>query len=382
MMRIVLLGAPGSGKGTQAQRLQAKYGAPQISSGDLLRDAVARGTELGLKAKAVMDAGQLVSDDIVLGLIRDRLSRPDTAEGFILDGFPRNIDQAKALNALLEGLGQPLEAVLLLDVRRKSLVQRLAGRRTCPQCGAVYNVHSLPPGTTTCARDGAQLFQRPDDKEEVIGKRLEVYQQQTRPLIEHYTKLGLLRAIAGEGALDEVFERMESAALAKPVPAAKVKVSRSKAPRKVARKKRTAVKPAGSASAAAKPARVFAKPAGRTTASAKAEPAKANSGKSKTVKAKVGKARVAKARVAKAKVAKAKVAKAKVAKAKIAKSKVAKAAKSKTAGPRTAKANATLGRLAKKKSAKKKVARPARNTVRPKAAATGRKAARRAVRKK
>src|SRR5690554_1574930 len=137
MMRIVLLGAPGSGKGTQAQRLQAKYGTPQISSGDLLRDAVARGTELGLKAKVVMDAGQLVSDDIVLGLIRDRLSRPDTAEGFILDGFPRNIDQAKALNALLEGLGQPLDAVLLLDVRRESLIQRLAGRRTCPQCGAV-----------------------------------------------------------------------------------------------------------------------------------------------------------------------------------------------------------------------------------------------------
>src|SRR5215510_10503094 len=126
IMRIVLLGAPGSGKGTQAQRLQARHGVPQVSSGDLLRDAVARGTELGLKAKAVMEAGQLVSDDIVLGLIRDRLSRPDAAKGFILDGFPRNRDQANALSALLNAIGQPLDAVLLLDVRRETLMQRLA----------------------------------------------------------------------------------------------------------------------------------------------------------------------------------------------------------------------------------------------------------------
>jgi adenylate kinase len=227
MMRIVLLGAPGSGKGTQAQRLQAKYGAPQVSSGDLLRDAVARGTDLGQKAKAVMEAGQLVSDDIVLGLIRERLSRPDAAQGFILDGFPRNIDQATALNKLLDELGQPLDAVLLLDVRNETLMKRLAGRRICPKCGAVYNVHSMPPGTTTCARDGAELYQRPDDKEEVIAKRLEVYQQQTRPLVEHYTAQGLLRVIAGEGELDDVFERMESAALAKPLPSSKVKVAQA-----------------------------------------------------------------------------------------------------------------------------------------------------------
>src|SRR5687767_11175356 len=142
-MRIVLLGAPGSGKGTQAQRLQAKYGVPQVSSGDLLRDAVARGTELGQKAKAVMDAGQLVSDDIVLGLIRERLSRPDAAQGFILDGFPRNTDQADALNDLLHELGQPLGAVLLLDVGKETLMRRLAGRRICPKCRTVYNVHSL-----------------------------------------------------------------------------------------------------------------------------------------------------------------------------------------------------------------------------------------------
>ncbi len=229
MMRIVLLGAPGSGKGTQAQRLQAKYGVPQVSSGDLLRDAVARGTELGRQAKAVMDAGQLVSDEIVLGLIRDRLSRPDAANGFILDGFPRNIDQANSLGALLADLGQPLDAVLLLDVRNETLMQRLAGRRVCPKCGTVYNVHSLPEGATTCANDGADLHQRADDKEDVIAKRLEVYERQTRPLVEHYSREGLLRAIAGEGTLDDVFERMEAAALAQPVPAGKVKVERKAA---------------------------------------------------------------------------------------------------------------------------------------------------------
>ena len=264
-MRIVLLGAPGSGKGTQAQRLQAKYGVPQVSSGDLLRDAVARGTELGLKAKAVMEAGQLVSDDIVLGLIRDRLGRPDAANGFILDGFPRNQDQARSLNALLQEIGQPLDAVLLLDVRRQTLMQRLAGRRICPKCGTVYNVHSLA-GATTCPRDGTELFQRPDDKEEVIGKRLEVYEQQTRPLIEHYSKLGLLRAVAGEGELDEVFERMEAAALAKPVPAAKVRVSAKRAPTK--KKPAVAAKAATRTVAKAKPSakKSAAKPAAKQAA--------------------------------------------------------------------------------------------------------------------
>jgi adenylate kinase len=236
MMRIVLLGAPGSGKGTQAQRLQAKYGIPQVSSGDLLRDAVARGTELGRKAKAVMDAGQLVSDEIVLGLIRDRLSRPDAANGFILDGFPRNIEQANALDGLLRELGQPLDSVLLLDVSRDTLMKRLAGRRICRKCGTVYNVHSLPAGTTTCSREGAELYQRPDDREEVIGKRLEVYEQQTRPLVEHYTNQGLLRAVAGEGELDVVFERMEAAALAQPVPADKVEVTTQNVSMQPARK--------------------------------------------------------------------------------------------------------------------------------------------------
>jgi adenylate kinase len=257
-MRIVLLGAPGSGKGTQAQRLQAKYGVPQVSSGDLLRDAVARKTELGLKAKSVMDSGQLVSDDIVLGLIRDRLRKPDAAGGFILDGFPRNIEQANSLNALLKELGQPIDAVLQLDVRKETLVQRLAGRRTCPTCGSVYNVHSLPPGVSTCSKDGAQLYQRPDDKEDVVAKRLEVYATQTQPLIEHYSKLGQLRIVAGEGELDAVFERMEAAALTKPVPAEKVKVTTRKV-RSTAAKKKKASPAKKATKARRKPARKAAR---------------------------------------------------------------------------------------------------------------------------
>jgi len=279
MMRIVLLGAPGSGKGTQAQRLQAKYGVPQVSSGDLLRDAVNRGTELGRKAKAVMDAGQLVSDDIVLGLIRDRLSQPDAAQGFILDGFPRNIDQANSLDALLADLGQPLDAVLLLDVRADTLIQRLAGRRICPNCRSVYNVHTLPAGTTTCAKDDTELFQRDDDKEEVVGKRLEVYTKQTEPLVAHYSKLGLLRAIEGEGELDDVFERMEAAALAKPVPARKVKLERAPAaPAKksasVAQKSNKKTAQAKTKAAAAKPAKPASSKARGKAKAAKREPAR------------------------------------------------------------------------------------------------------------
>jgi adenylate kinase len=276
MMRIVLLGAPGSGKGTQAQRLQSKYGVPQVSSGDLLRDAVARGTDLGQKAKAIMDAGQLVPDDIVLGLIRERLGRPDAAQGFILDGYPRNIQQAKALASLLADLQQPLDAVLLMDVRRDTLMQRLAGRRICSKCGTVYNVHSLPAGTNTCAKDGAQLHQRPDDREEVIGKRLQVYDEQTRPLVKHYSAQGLLRVVAGEGGLNEVFERMEAAALAKPVPAAKVKLTRQSAKsaaKKLPAKKASAAKRKVAAAArrgkAAKRAAVRRPAAKRKTTSAR-----------------------------------------------------------------------------------------------------------------
>lgn len=275
-MRIVLLGAPGSGKGTQAQRLQAKYGVPQVSSGDLLRDAVARGTELGLKAKEVMAAGQLVSDDIVLGLIRERLSRADAAKGFILDGFPRNSQQARALSELLEQLHQPLEAVLLLDVDRDALLQRLAGRRTCPTCGRVYNIASLPPGATRCTAcpDHPELIQRPDDREDVIASRLDVYARQTEPLIEHYSRLGLLRKIDGEGSLEEITARMEAAvkprdrAAADDVDDAPVPVSAKKS---AARKTAAREAPVKRAAAKKRPARKTAakKTRGKQTAAKK-----------------------------------------------------------------------------------------------------------------
>ncbi len=213
-MRIVLLGAPGSGKGTQAQRLTRLRGAPQVSSGDLLRDAVARGTELGLRAKAAMDAGELVSDELVLALIRERLGRPDALHGFILDGFPRNIAQAEALQRMLASLGQPLDAVVLMDVDPAVLSKRLTGRRNCARCGRVFNIHTSPPDASTPCVDGTpnhDLRQRPDDNEETIGNRLEVYAAQTRPLIDHYRDRGLLRVVDAQGEVDEVFARLEAA---------------------------------------------------------------------------------------------------------------------------------------------------------------------------
>jgi adenylate kinase len=267
-MRIVLLGAPGSGKGTQAQRLQAKHGIPQVSSGDLLRDAVARQTELGLKAKAVMDAGQLVSDDIVLGLIRERLNQPDAAKGFILDGFPRNIDQAHSLAALLQEIGQPIDAVLLMDVRNETLMTRLAGRRVCPKCGKVFNVSAFAPGVTPhcdVAPDHGALYQRPDDKEEVIAKRLEVYQAQTKPLIEHYAKLGQLKIVKGEGTPDQITERMEKALREK---------AAGQANRLPTSKKSVRSKPASKKSTA-KPAKARAKPKPKAKPKAKSKTASA-----------------------------------------------------------------------------------------------------------
>jgi len=213
-MRIVLLGAPGSGKGTQAQKLVKQYGAPQVSSGDLLRDAVARRTELGLEAKVAMDAGELVSDELVLALIRERLSRPDALHGFILDGFPRNIAQAKALNGALERLGQPIDAVVLMNIDPAILLKRLTGRRSCSRCGRLFNIHTSPPTADTPCVDGGlehALVQRPDDNEDTIRNRLEVYDAQTRPLIDHYRKLGLLCDVDAVGDVEEVFARLERA---------------------------------------------------------------------------------------------------------------------------------------------------------------------------
>jgi adenylate kinase len=215
-MRIVLLGAPGSGKGTQSQRLVERLGIPQISTGDLLRAAVANGTELGVKAKEAMDAGRLVDDDIVLGMIRERLGEPDAQPGFILDGFPRNIAQAEALDSLLEELGKPLDSVVQMDVDYGELTRRIAGRRSCSNCGRVFNLLTCPPGqaeSETCPKTGGshQLFQRPDDNEATVAERLKVYDQKTKPLIEFYREHGILRSIDAEGALDEVTERLEKA---------------------------------------------------------------------------------------------------------------------------------------------------------------------------
>jgi adenylate kinase len=211
-MRLVLLGAPGSGKGTQAQRLRDQKGIPQVSSGDLLRDAVARGTELGLRAKTAMDAGELVTDDIVLGLIRERLGRPDAEAGFILDGYPRNVAQADALDALLADLDQPLDAVVLMNVDEKALVMRLTGRRTCPDCGKVFNVYSSPSekgekcDNPAHGADAPLLKQRDDDKEDVIANRLKVYSAQTSPLIEHYRARGLLKVVNADQPVDRVYQ--------------------------------------------------------------------------------------------------------------------------------------------------------------------------------
>lgn len=213
-MRIVLLGAPGSGKGTQSQRLIERYGIPQISTGDLLRAAVAQGTELGIQAKAAMDAGRLVEDRIVLGMIRERLAQPDARRGFILDGFPRNFAQASALEELLGELGQPLDAVVLMEVEYDELVRRISGRRTCEDCGKVFNVFTSPPRPgEVCPRTGSshRLFQRPDDNEETVRERLNVYEEKTRPLVDFYRERGLLRTIDAEGDVDEVTRRLEEA---------------------------------------------------------------------------------------------------------------------------------------------------------------------------
>jgi adenylate kinase len=208
-MRLVLLGAPGSGKGTQAKFLVERYKIPQISTGDLLRNAVTAGTELGRKAKEFMDAGQLVPDALVLGMIRERLAESDAKPGFILDGFPRNQAQAEALDKLLAEMKQPLDLALLIDVDYDVLMQRLTGRLTCVSCGAVFNIYTNPPSLDDeCDACGGDLHHRADDNEETIGARLRVYDAQTRPLIEYYGESKRLKTINGEGDIKVIFQKV------------------------------------------------------------------------------------------------------------------------------------------------------------------------------
>src|SRR5215472_10582634 len=215
-MRIVLLGAPGSGKGTQSQRLVERHGITQISSGDLLRAAVANGTALGLEAKSAMDRGLLVADNIVLGMIRERLAEPDAQRGFILDGFPRTLEQAAALNNMLSEVGKPLDAVVLMEVDSAELVRRIAGRRTCADCGRVFNLITAPAAqaqSEPCPKTGMphRLTQRRDDNEATVAERLRVYDEKTKPLIEFYAQQGLLHTIRAEGDVDEITRQLEAA---------------------------------------------------------------------------------------------------------------------------------------------------------------------------
>ena len=210
-MHIVLLGAPGSGKGTQSQRLAARFGVPQIATGDLLRAAAAGQTALALRARTAMDAGNLVDDEIVLSMIRERLAQADAAKGFILDGFPRNLVQARSLDELLHWLGRPLDAVILFKVREQELVRRISGRRTCRNCGRVFNLFTSPPAVgEPCPETGKPhaLFQRPDDNEATVAERLRVYGAKTRPLADFYAGQKLLREIDAEGDQDAVTARL------------------------------------------------------------------------------------------------------------------------------------------------------------------------------
>ncbi len=208
-MRFVLLGAPGSGKGTQAKKLMERYSIPEISTGEILRKAVAAGTPLGKDAKGYMDRGELVPDSIVLGMVHDRLKREDCKKGYIIDGFPRNEAQAMALDKMLAVIGAPVSAVVSIEVEKKELIKRMSGRRICRFCGQVFNVHLLPPAKEgVCDKCGGGLFQRDDDREETIRKRLSVYESQKAPLIAYYEKKRILKSITGSGSVSDIFKQV------------------------------------------------------------------------------------------------------------------------------------------------------------------------------
>jgi adenylate kinase len=211
-MQVILLGPPGVGKGTQAARIASEFGIAHISTGDMFREAVAAGTELGKTAREYMAAGALVPDEIVIGMVEERLGRPDTQKGFLLDGFPRTIPQAEALERLLEKLGRPVTAVVDLVADEELLISRLSGRRVCASCGATYHVENNPPRVQgVCDVCGGEVRQREDDRPEAIRERLREYSSKTAALTEHYSRAGLLESVAASGTPQEVFDLVREA---------------------------------------------------------------------------------------------------------------------------------------------------------------------------
>ncbi len=209
-MRVVFVGPPGVGKGTQAQRLAERRGVVKISTGDVLREAVRQGTPLGVRAKSFMDAGSLVPDELVIGMLAERLKMDDTKRGYLLDGFPRTIAQAEALGKMLEARGEALDRVIAFEADPEVIIDRLSGRRGCPRCGTVYHVRFDPsPAGTRCGACGADLFQRDDDQESTVRRRLTVYQAETAPLLEYYRKRGLLARLDGSAPIDDVAARLD-----------------------------------------------------------------------------------------------------------------------------------------------------------------------------
>lgn len=206
-MRLILLGPPGAGKGTQAEKLSESFGIPHISTGDMFREAVAAGTSLGLQAKSFMDSGRLVPDEVTIGIVRERLQRCDCRKGFLLDGFPRTVPQAQALDEILGELSEELDAVVSIDVPEDKLVRRLSRRRVCRGCGTIYHLETKPPAPDgKCKVCGGELYQRDDDSEKTVRRRLEVYRLQTEPLIRYYEERGLLRQVSGDNDIETVNE--------------------------------------------------------------------------------------------------------------------------------------------------------------------------------
>ncbi len=211
-MNIILVGPPGAGKGTQAKRMIERLGVPQVSTGDMFRAAVKEGTPMGLKAKTCMDKGELVPDDVVIGVVEERLNKADCAKGFVLDGFPRTLEQAKALDGLLDKMGKGIDHVVVIEVPDNHLIGRLTGRRTCKGCGYMHHIEFDPPKQEgVCDKCGAELYQRDDDQEETIRQRLTTYHSQTSPLIEYYSKKNIVRKIDGTASMQGVQDAIRAA---------------------------------------------------------------------------------------------------------------------------------------------------------------------------